>query len=344
MPLPSAVQKIAENAERQAVEQGMKGAPGEAPAGEQPAAQPTPAQPPIAVAPEPGTPTDNWEDRYKNLRAKRDETIEQQGKQVVELQQMVAKSQERIDELLVRLDKATAQPEPAIDPKDVKEAAYQEWLNKIPKRFIDDYDETWLRDQFELQQYMAPNVQPSADPDLVKRLEAAEQRLKGLDQVQQKTAREQYEDDMDAAFPNDEWINLTSSSDESWIAFCNEVVSPVDTRSYGQVLEQAHNTADSRSAIWVLAQFKTQRDGQGTDGDAGNPLDIHLTPEGGSGGDPIQDLDAKTESFTATQVNDFYKQAAMDTGKPNPKYSPEEAKAIEMKIIAAQGAGKILPG
>ena len=326
MPLPSAVKKIGEEAERQAA--GMKGAPEVAPT--EPVAQPKPAPQPIA---EP----EDWETRFKNLRSQRNESsdlVKQQSEQIATLQQTVTDGQKQVTDLLARLDKAP----PKVSADDTAEAAYQEWLRKVPKRIIDEYDETWLRDQYELQKAQRPTA-PKVDSDLDKRLKAVEQRSVVNEQHQEKTERGQYEEAMDEAFPNDEWINLTNSDNDAWKAFCNEAISPVDSRTYGQILTEAHTAADSHSASWVLNQFKT-RNSSGKP----NPLNNLLTPEGGAGGDPQQDLRDKTQSFTVSQVNEFYNRVAMDVGKSNPKYTPEEAKAIESQIIAAQTAGTILPG
>lgn len=324
MAIPSAVRKQGEESERLATESGMKGAPNAPEAVQQPA-QPAAPQP----APQPSN--ENWEERYKSLRTKRDERVDALEKRNEELQGMVTDSQRQINELLGRLDQASRTPEKQPSPEDRNEEAYQAWLKKVPKRFTDEYEESWLRDQFELAQTMMPTAK-GPDPELVKRLEAAEQELSTTKQERVKSARERYNEAMDEAFPNDEWVTMTNSGAQEWVDFCARTSSPADPRTYGEILMQAHESCNSDVARWVLNTYKQQ----GRQG--GNPLDEMITPDGAAGNQGA-DVYANVETFTLSQVNQIFKDIA--TSK---KYTKEQAADLESRISKAQQAGKIIPG
>ena len=98
--------------------------------------------------------------------------------------------------------------------------------------------------------------------------------------------------------------------------------------------------------IWVLNQYKQSLDAKqsadATITQQQNPLEGLVSPEsatGGTGTDPISELSNQTESFTLSQVNQFFKDVATTH-----KYSAEQASEIEGRIKAAQAAGNILPG
>ena len=102
MAIPSAVRKQGEESERQAKELGMTGAPGTTPEALKPAEQ-QPAKPPAQSTTAP-PPEENWELRYKNLRAERDKRLDALEKRNEELQQLVTDSQQRVNDLLERLE------------------------------------------------------------------------------------------------------------------------------------------------------------------------------------------------------------------------------------------------
>ena len=175
-------------------------------------------------------------------------------------------------------------------------------------------------------------AQHGPDPELVKRLEAAEQELSVTKQARVQTARERYNEAMDNAFPDDEWVTMTNSGAQSWKDFCNRQSSPADPRTFGEILMNAHETCNSGVATWVLNTYKREEQ-TGAD-----PLAGHITPES-AGGDPSADIGAQVDTFTVSQVNAIFKDIATTR-----KYTAAEAASLQDRIQRAQQAGKIIPG
>lgn len=325
MSLPSKVQQIGDAAEQQAVESGIK--PGSKPAPAEPANKPDNTK----VDP------DNWSERYKRYKADTDNTISNLRQTLAEVQTTLAEVQNQNSELIQKLVTAPAPaaaadtPKPA-DPKN-DETAFETWLNGLPQKYKDDYTEDYLRDQFYFLQTM-PGQQAAAAPDNLHELET---KVDSIVEFQEKTAQQKYEDTMDEAYPDDGWISMTKEPE--WGDFCARTVSPVDRRTYGQIVKAGNETHDATSVIWVLGQYqKYKTDLDATDNSVVDTRETLLTPEGGGGGDAIEEINANTETYTASQVQRFYQD------RTKGKYSDEEFKAIEQSILRAQAAGKITQG
>ncbi len=324
--LPKAVQQIGDAAEQAAVDAGIK--PGSKPASAEPAAAPVSKVDP-----------DNYEERYKRYKAQTDDTIADLRKQIADLTSTITEMQKQNSDLMQQLAAkaipaadTTATSQPA-DPKDT-EAAYKAWHDALPQKYKDDYTEDYLRDQFYFLQTMG-GQQANASPDNLQDLET---KVDQVMQYQEKTAQQLYEDAMDEAYPDDKWIKLTKEPD--WGKFCARTVSPVDQRTYGSIVKGANESHDATSVIWVLGQYEKYK----TDLDAANnetapdPREEMITPEGGAGGDAIEEISAQADTYTVSQVQRFYED------RTKGKYTDEEFKAIEQSIIRAQNAGKIIPG
>lgn len=333
MSLPKAVQQIGDAAEAAAVKAGIK--PGGQPApGEQ--------QPAVAVVadPAPGgqkVDPDNYKERYSRYKATTDETISELRQTLAQTQATLADVQRQNQELITKLNTAPqpAAADPASPAEPDTDAAYKAWLDKLPQKIKDDYTEDYLRDQFIIQT-SAAGQRDNASPDNLSDLES---RVNHIEQVAVKTEAQLYEEAMDEAYPDDAWITMTH--DKKWGEFCAQKVSPVDQRTYGEIVKQGNETHTAQTVIWVLRQFEQYQSNLNDGGSAQpNPLESQLTPEdGGDGGDPITEINAQAETFTVTQVNQFFTDVA--TTK---KYTAEQAKAIEDSILKAQAAGKIIQG
>jgi len=334
MGLPTAVQAIGDAAEQQAIELGLK--PGSKPATAEPA---QPVKKVEKVDPE------NYEERYKRYKVTTDETIADQRKQISDLTNSLAQMQQQVTNLTQQLAAkatpapATAEPSKVVtaDPND-NEAAYKQWYDALPQRMKDDYTDEFLRDQFFFQSTSMGQQAAAAPADELNEIKTT---VESLRQHQQKTEAQLYEEAMDEAYPNDAWINMTREPE--WAAFCARQVSPVDQRSYGDIVKQGSETHTASTVIWVLQQYqqyKSDLGGQGSSSESADTsgMESLLTPEGGAGGDAIAEITAGADTYTQSQVTQFYND--MTKGK----YSPEEFQAIEESIIRAQQAGKIIQG
>lgn len=336
MPIPTAVQKIGDNAEALAVEQGMTGAPG-APAnpGESPplAAVPDPAAQPATEKVDP----DNYKERFSRYKTQTDQTIADLRGSLTASQQTITALQSQVQTLTAQAHAAPADPAtPVTLPADLSnDPGYKAWFDRLPSE-KGDYEDSHLR--FLYGTYLA-GQQGQKAPDNLAELE---QKVDRVAQFQEKTAGQLYEEAMDHAYPNDAWISMASGPD--WQDFCQDQVSPVDTRTYGAIVEQGSNSHSANTVIWVLQQYQKHLIALNSGDPGGKPADPlagQLTPDGAGGGsgDPIEEVNAKAQTFTLSQVNEFYKEAA--TGNT---YTPEQVSSIEKEIQAAQAAGKIIEG
>ena len=331
--LPKAVQAIGDAAEQAAIDAGIKDGGKPAQAAHAPA-EPAPA---INKKVDP----DNYEERYKRYKATTDDTINDLRKQVSDLTNSVTQKKQHNSDLVQKLAAASATPATATDttskttadPND-NEVAYKAWLDGLPQRIKDDYTEDYLRDQFFFQS-TAKGQQSAAVPDNLHELEA---KVEKVEQFQEKTAAQLYEDAMDEAYPDDGWILATKEPE--WGAFCAKTVSPADQRTYGAIVKAGNETHDATVVIWVLGQYQQYKSElEAVDTQTADPRENLLTPEGGGdGGDPIKELKANAETYTLSQVNQFYQD------RTKGKYTDEEFKAIEQSILRAQDAGNIIQG
>lgn len=333
--LPKAVQAIGDAAEQQAVELGIK--PGSKPA--------TPAEPAQTVQQTQQSmkvDPDDWETRYKRYKSATDDTINDLRKQVSELTSTMTQVQQQNSDMMQKLAAASATPAPApaatqqmTASQNDDEAAYKQWYDKLPQRFKDDYTDDYLRDQFFFQN-TSSGQQIAAPPDNLKELEA---KVDKVYQTQEKTAQQLYEEALDKKYPNDGWIMATKEPE--WGAFCAKTVSPVDTRTYGAIVKAGNESHDVTSVLWVLGQYqqyKTDLEAENKQTQVVDPRQELLTPEGSAGGNAIDEINANADTFTVTQVQQFYQD------RTKGKYSDEEFKAIEQSILRAQAAGKIIQG
>lgn len=332
MGLPKAVQAIGDAAERQAEELGMK--PGSKPA--QQAEPAAPAETTQKVDPE------NYEERFKRYKASTDQTIADLRQTLADTQATLAQVQQQNQQLMAQ--QATVQPaapapassqQPA-DPKD-EEAAYKAWHDNLPQNMKDEYTDDYKRDMYYFLKTM-PGQQAAAAP--ADNLHELETKVDSLMQNQEKTQTQLYEEAMDDAYPDDAWITMTREPE--WSTFCAQAVSPVDQRTYGEIVKQGNEQHVAQTVIWVLQQYeqyKTGLAGQASTEDAQvNTMEGMITPEGGAGGDAMTEISANAETYTVSQVNQFYQD--MTKGK----YTAEEFTAIEDSIKRAQQAGKIIQG
>jgi len=325
--LPSQVEKIGKDAEALAIETGIK--PGSKPL--------KPVETSSAHINEPAKvdPSD-YKTRYSNYKATTDVTI-------AGLRQELAATNATINELrnqVAQKQEVVASTTTAVKEESLagtrKDPAYLAYLDKLPESIKTEYAEDWLFDQFIIQTTAGGGGGQSED------LAALNSKIDNVVQFQEKTKYELYEEAMDSAFPNDEWIK--DPRDKQWNDFCGQRVSAVDSRTYGQLVKEGSQSHTASTVIWVLNQYKqhlsTLGAGDSVGDDAATILESQLTPdEAGGGSDPVIEINAQSETFKQSDVDKFFVEAA--TTK---KYTAEEAKAIEIKIIAAHAAGKILPG
>lgn len=336
MALPKAVQAIGDAAEAAAVEAGMT--PGSKPATPQTPVSAVPAEPAPA---EPKIDPDNYKERFARYKESTDVTISELRQTLAQTQTTLAEIQRQNQELITKLTSTPTAPAPSTpSAEDVEEAGFQAWLGKLSKKIRDDYEENFLRDQYAIQ--MATAVEQKADPKPDNELNELKETVSQLKQVAEKTDAQLYEEAMDEAYPKDAWIKMTQ--EQEWGPFCAKQVSPVDQRTYGDIVEQGNKTHVANTVIWVLKQYEqhlSELEAASKGTIEQDPLTSQLTPEGAGGGgsDPITAINAQAETFTQSQVTQFFNDVA--TTK---KYSAEQAAAIEKQIIAAQAAGKIVPG
>lgn len=329
--LPKAVQAIGDAAEAAAIESGMKpGKPVET-ASSQLAA--------VASAPTSKVDQNDYKKRYVNYKKTTDKTISELRQTLATTQATLADTQRLNQELqssaasstVVSPSAPAAIPAAASDELTKNSPVYLAYLDKLPKSIKDEYTEDYLFDQFVIQSSVGTTGSgTSAMHDL-------EEKVNNIAATQEKTVRQLFEEEMDSAFPNDEWIILTERPE--WDGFCRQSVSPVDQRTNGQLVDEANRGNASKNIIWVLNEFKKHLQMLDSSKPA-DPLESQLTPEGaGSGtGSPADDISVRTETFTQSQVSKFYVDVTKNV------YTPEEAKAIEANILAADTAGNIIPG
>lgn len=337
MALPSAVQKQADEAERFAVENGLK--PGMEPAAggdrqnsgnappAEPAAQPTPAQ-----DPKPKADQEDWETRFKNYKASTDKTISDLRTQLSSSQQQIADSQRQVQDLIQRI-----QDKPAEQPKsEPSQASGNDLdLDSLPPEIRSEYDDDFLRNMGTLiNSQLLKTV-----GEMKSKLDSLEGTVKQVRTQSEKTAQEQFYEDLDEG--ESDWERIgTSQEFKDWQL---NRVSEIDPRTYAQVLGQAMQEFNARNVLWVLRQYKSSQGGQQDTGD-GEPtnqqnLDHLVTPDSGGAGNGGPGLDDQVDTWKQSAVQQFFKDVATTS-----KYTPQEAKAIERQILAAQKAGKIIPG
>lgn len=334
--LPSKVKAIGDAAEALAKETGVK--PGEKPV-QTATSQLKSVTEPAQKAKDKIDP-DNWKERYSRYKATTDTTISELRTTLATVQATLTSVQAQYQELLKKPDVSIAQPVVAansnLSAKLTKDSpVYKKYLERLPESIKADYTEDYLFDQFVIQVSVNDDKPESKSSDLT----ALETKVDGIVEFQEKTRAELYEEEMDRAFPNDEWITLASG--EEWNLFCSQRVSTVDQRTYGEIVKHGSDTHTAANVIWALNEFKAQQNTLEVDDTVDDTLLSQVTPEGagGGGGDPIAEINAQAETFTQSQVTAFFTEVATTA-----KYSAEQAAAIEQSIIAAQAAGKIIPG
>jgi hypothetical protein len=337
MAIPSAVKVIGDAAEAAAQKAGMAGAPGVD------AANPGDT-PPLVVVPDPvATPVakvdpDDYKERFSRYKTQTDQTITDLRASLAASQQTITALQGQVQTLGAQANAAPkADPAtPVTLPADLSnDENYKAWLDRLPND-KSEYEDSFLRFQYGVYLAGQQGQQPNAG------LEALEDKVNRVAQVQDKTAAQLYEEAMDVEFPDDQWIKLASGSD--WQNFCQQQVSDVDARTYGAIVKEGSDSHSARTVTWVLKQYQQYQhtlDGSGGGTVVDDPLAAQVTPggTGGGGGDPIQEANAKAMTYKLSEVTEFYKEVA--TGN---KYTAEQAAAIEIQIQAAQAAGKIITG
>ncbi|HFD86868.1 MAG TPA: hypothetical protein ENJ35_04235 [Gammaproteobacteria bacterium] len=335
MPLPRAVQEIGDAAEASAVKLGIK--PGNPPVDENgnPAAPVTSAQPAATVtAIDPDERYKKLEERFKKYKAQNDQVV-------FDLRQENSGLRQSVDTLTAQVEKLNANPAPATPAAPVidTDTGFKAYYEKLPQSIKDEYTEAYLKDMYIIQQTGAPTA-PATQPENIANLE---ERINRAEQFQEKTRAQLYEEAMDNAFPNNAWITMTDKTSESWNDFCGHTVSPADQRAYGAIIKQGSDEHNAQVVIWVLKQYQqylSELDSGAGGAPEVNPLELHLTPEGDGGSpDPVQELSAQSQTFTVSQVTQFY----IDVATGN-KYTPERAAEIEKQILTAQSVGKIIEG
>jgi len=351
--IPSAVRRQAEEAERLAVEHGLKGAPpaeggggeGEPKAGqepEKPAETPTQTADPAPKAEPKKVDPEDYKERFSRYKAQTDQTIAEQRGQIQAMQQQLAESQRQIQELIAKLqEQQAAAPEAGNGPESA--SADDVDLSSLPADLREEYDENFLRAMARLNNHQLVKMVG----DLKAELDALKGTVTTVAETQQKSAKELYYEALDREVPNWEEIG----ADPAFIEWLNNRVSEVDPRTYGEILREGDETANATMTLWVLNQYLGKsggaQNGNGaTNTDNAQPgvnnnLDTMLTPEGAGGGNGSANeaLSPTVETFTQSEVQQFYKDWAI--GK---KYTEAEALAIDRQIQAAQKAGKIIPG
>lgn len=330
MALPTAVQKISDNAEALAQEainkSGSQAQPAEG--GQQAAPNADPA-PKAQSDGDPG----NWEGRFKNYKAATDSTISELRSTLSAVQATLAQTQQTNQQLSEQLMAAPSGDNPAPSATEKDEKAYQDWLARLPENMRDEYEDNYLRDQFA---FLQSTTNPAAEGEVISTLK---NQVEELTATQTRTKVERYEDALDEAYPGDAWINLTKEPE--WNDFVGGQISPADRRTFGEVVGQGSASHDASTVIWVLQQYEQHKSALNSgSNNAPNPLEMQLSPDtAGAGSDAVASISEQAESFTLTQVNQFFTDVA--TTK---KYTAEEAAAIEKSIQKAQAAGKIIQG
>lgn len=328
MALPRAVQAIGDAAEAAAVQSGIKkGVPGAQ------AAEKLPVSVPAASGNDP----ENYRERFAGLTRTHQEYKQTTDAAMADLRSSLAISQQTITQLQSQVQSLTAQAQAApantvTTASSDDKAGFDKWFSQLPQKIRDEYDESYLKDQYDIQT-IGKQYQSDSEG-----MSVLQQEINELKQYQAKTAGQLYEEAMDAAFPNDGWIKLASGSD--WNDFCNQTVSPVDTRTYGKIVKQGSDSHNAATVTWVLRQYEKYLTGLNGGTATANPVEGLLTPDGSGGGtgNPISEINAQAGTFTLSQVNAFY------ADRTKGKYTPEEAASMERQIEAAHAAGKIIQG
>lgn len=337
MKLPSAVQKIDDEINAAMNQSGAEKAPGTADIQSiDQQNKPVSSDPVVSDPQETSKKVDpeNWKERFTRYKASTDKTIAELRQLVANTQATVAEMQRMNQELMAKTSQNT-DTQTSNTPIDDDETAYKAWLAKLPEHVRDEYEESFIRTQYEIAK--ATGSLNTSNPEF----DQMKQEFNQIKEKQVKTDRQLYEEALDEAYPDDAWLNMAVG--DEWNKFCMQQVSPVDSRSYGVIVEQGNNALDAKTVIWVLREYERYLQSNGNNKqnpDIEDPLDSMVTPENGAGAgaDPIEDLGEKAESYTVSQVNQFFSDVTKGV------YTPEEAKAIETKIVAAQKAGKIVQG
>ena len=326
--IPSAVRKQGEESERLAEEHGLKKGQGkDIPPADDPGKK-KPDEP--AEKPKPSTNEEDWKTRFKNYKQTTDGTISELRQQLSALHDDIAGYKTQSAQLNEQLNAKPSQASKNVDTGQGFD------IESLPADMREKYDDDFLESMSKLN-----TLQMTAKiGDLQERLDRMEGKVNNVETTQVKSARDLFYEALDKN--ESSWETIGASKE--FAEFLMQPESEFSSRSLKEVLDEANANNNANTVLKIIAKYKqnaatADNGGVNTD-DTKNKLNEMVSPEGGNAanGDIADDIGVHTESFTQSQVEKFYVDVTRSA------YSPEEAAAIEKKIMAAQQAGKILPG
>lgn len=331
--IPAAVRKQADEAEQLAKEHGLKkdgqdddkGKPLEA-------ANAIPQDKPVENKPQ----EEDWETRFKNYKTTTDRTIG-------ELRQSESAANDRINQLTSQVNELTEKLNSVPEaPAPTPETGFD--INSLPEDMRSEYDDAFLVNMSKLNTIQMTKIVG----DLRKEIDSLKGKVTTVENTQVKSASEKYYDLLDKEWEGwdiDDPNDPRSSVFEPFIKYINEnPVSVVDDTPLATVFYDAHEKQDSKTVLnirrgFLAQQLQTAGASEVSDSSGDTTLDELASPDTGNGSGNIADeIGVHTQSFKQSDVKKFYDDVTKG------KYDPDEVKAIERNIIAAQEAGKLLPG
>lgn len=257
----------------------------------------------------------DWEERYKRYKASTDVTTHELRTQNAEMAQAIQQLTAQVQELT---RKAEQKPAPTLT---VDELFTEEERNT----YDDEYRAMLLRITEKQAKHVADMTKAEMEAQLSGRISQLEGNVKQVATNQSRSAIQVYEDALDAAVPD--WVAIgEEEAFETWLG--NNTVSPLDKRTYGQAMKQAHNALDAQSVIYILKEYLQQRDGRKPN------LESQITPAGTGGGEVLDEGRVYTES----EISQYH------TDCTRGKYTQKQRVEIDRSIKEAIQAGRVRPG
>lgn len=323
MALPQAVERADQRADeliaahRQQMENGDTN-PAQPPAAESqaaalPAATPEAAPPLEPMAPAP-VPTNDAEyqriaEAHRVLQGKYSAEVPRMAEELRALRDQTATLTSQLEDM-----KTSQQAAPAIPAPDDK--------------VLEDYDPDLKNYLVSMRQELDRTKAQNAS--LEQRLEAQGGNLSSMEQVTNRSLRDQFITALAQTVPTWETINV----DPGFVAWL-QTVNPLSNLTYQDMLNQAHADWNAQRAALIFQEWQRKQSPQSQAGTS-----PPITPDGGTSTPPNPAQVGEPAVWTQSMVRAFYQEMS----KPKPKYPPDEAQRIERDIEAAAQAQRIRPG
>lgn len=273
---------------------------------EQPAAAPVAPEPTTQVKP---PPKEDFEHKYKTLQGIHNSHVKALKDRADAAELRAQQLEERLNEVIRRLDKPEAAEKPPLDPKDA---------------------EVFGADLVEMVRRTAEQMFGQAARRIDDRLKALEQHLQGTNQMVGRTAEQVFLDQLRQAVPDYEAVN----ANEGFLAWLAEE-DPVYGVPRQNALTAAANALDAQRVAKVFLAWKATQQAPEAPPKPSAQLEKQVAPRSAASAPVAQ---AQRQVFTVAEVEAFYRDVAQG------KYRGREAEAAQVEAMfnAALSEGRLV--